>query len=368
MSKTPLPLDPTWITAHENPVKRTLKQWREHSRVPPVLLLTGPRGVGKREMAYWIAQTLLCERAGFKKPAEDEGGLFGGATPVAPSVDPASEVGPCRSCAACERAESGNFLDFKEIAPEKDSATLKIDQFRELKESQGYAGFAGSYRIFMIPEAERMTNQAANSLLKILEEPPSGWVFLLTAADPSLLPSTVISRCQIMRLRPLQPETIERLLSTASVPAERAELAVRLASGSYARALDFCRDEPWEKRGAIFQFLSKPQSQLSALVDWSAQSNENFTLLLDQFEPILLDLIRAAQAPAGAHVFANVDGARALAQHFETSAKKLGSRERALAFWMGRSERLFKLRREMLTPLNSKLLAQDFLIPWLEAV
>lgn len=364
--KSPLPLDPAYLVAHENPVRTTLRQWKENSRVAPVQLLTGPKGIGKREIAYWIAQTLLCERAGFTKPAEEPLGLFGGSEPAGLGLDLGpSEVGPCRSCPACERAESGNFLDFKEITTEKDSSVLKIDQFREIKESQGYAGFSGSYRIFCIPEAERMNVQAANSILKLLEEPPAGWVFLLTASDPSLLPSTVISRCQLMRLRPLPLPTVEKLLRAQEVPENRLATCVALSQGSVTRALELASDEAWEKRGLIFQFLQQPHSQLSALVDWAAQSDENLSLLLDQFEQILIDLIRALQTPG--HVYANLDGEGVIAKHLAAVQKKLGSKERALAFWMGRSERIFKLRREMNTPMNVKLLIQDLLIPWLEA-
>jgi DNA polymerase III delta prime subunit len=357
-----LPLAPELLSSHHDTVSNALRNWKQQDRVPPVLLLSGPPGIGKREIAYYIAQTLLCENAGFTQT--ETIGMFGSMGTQTPTDEAPT---PCGTCSSCERALNGNFLDFKEIQTEKDSQTLKIDQFREIKESQGYSSFSGSYRVFLINESERLTTQAANSLLKILEEPPQGWVFLLTVTDSSLLPTTIVSRCQALRLKPLPLATVKKLLEAKKTPLDRLDTCVQLSFGSLKRALAIADDEAWEKRSQIFIFIEKPHSILSSLVDWAASDHSNLRLLLDQFEQILLDLIHASQSrDINPYTWANLDGKNVLLRHYQMMVQKKGSPSQASLFWLSRAERLFAMRREMTAPLNLKILTQDFLIPWLD--
>lgn len=374
-----LPLPPALLRAHESTIGKSVAQWKEKKRVPPVLLLSGPRGIGKREIAHWISQLLQCERAGFSEPQEVslfggigggdlglDGGSAGRSTSVGSTTYAAS---PCGICPACERSLHGNAIDFEEIELEKDSQTLKIDQFRAIKETQGFSSFSGSYRIFLIRDAERMTTQAANSILKLLEEPPQGWVFLLTCSDPSSLPSTVLSRCQILRMKPIEDRELREILVTTKsesiTDAKRVDAAVRAAQGSLSTALSYLDDENWEKREAILQFLDRPQAHLSALVDWGSGEPDRFRILLDQMERILSDCLLHLQNPSA--TWADPLSRPTLEKHLDRVVKKLGSRESASAFFLARVERVFSLRREMLAPLNSKILIQDLLIPWLDA-
>lgn len=353
---TPLPISPELLRAHPG-IPDALAQWKESKRVPPVLLLTGPRGCGKRAIAYYLAQALQCERTGFFE-APESGGLFGGS-----SSDSAS---PCGECGACLRAISGSALDFTEVLLENDEKTLGVDRFREIKEKQGFASFGGGARIYLVSDADRMTVAAANSVLKLLEEPPRGWVFLLTVADPSLLPSTVVSRCQMLRLRPLGDEVVESLLRAEGLPSERITAVAKMAEGSLSRARELAGDDAWDARGTILQFMTKPATAYHPLVDYAAGDPANFRLLLDQFEQLLSDLIRTAEIPGTP--FRNVDAQRALEDHAKRCATRKGGAEAALVFWIERSERLFRIRREMTAPLNAKVLVQDFLSPWMDAV
>jgi hypothetical protein len=141
---------------------------------------------------------------------------------------------------------------------------------------------------------------------------------------------------------------------------------VALAEGSLARALDLANEDSWETRGTILQFLAQPQSVFGALVDYAAAEPANFRLLLDQFEQILADLVRRARMPESP--FRNGDARKSLDDHFARCTKRKGSVDAALSFWIARSERLFRIRREMTAPLNQKVLAQDFLAPWMDAV
>ena len=142
---TPLPIAPELLAAHSG-ISEALAQWKESKRIPPVLLLTGPRGCGKREIAYFIAEALQCERTGFFEAPESDG-LFGGGGGFdfgsAENGAVANSALPCGECAACSRAVSGQALDFTEVRIAEDEKTLGVDRFREIKEKQGFSSFGG---------------------------------------------------------------------------------------------------------------------------------------------------------------------------------------------------------------------------------
>lgn len=355
VSTIPLPIAPELLQAHENPIQNALNQWKEQKRIPPVLLLAGPRGCGKRDIGYYLAQTLQCENGGFSEGESDS--LFGSKPTGAPV--------PCGTCGSCLRALSGQSLDFREISALEDSEVLKIDQFREMKETLGFSGFSGGTRIFLVSEAERMNVQAANSILKILEEPPEGWIFLLTVSDTSLLPTTIVSRCQALRLRPLPEAVLRTLLEKEDLPKDRIAVLASLAQGSLSRARELADEKAWEMRGTLLQFLLHPQSSFLTLIDYAAGESAQFRILLDQFELILNDLIVNAKSPGSS--YKNSDARKTLDEHTARCMKRKGGIDGALLFWIDRSERLFQIRREMKV-LNAKILAGDFLAPWMDAV
>lgn len=349
--------------------------------MPPVLLLTGPAGVGKREMAHWLSQWLLCETSGFAKAAAadaepDEGpGLFGEA-PAAPLslANPdakrasSGSLVPCGTCASCLRAVRGNWVDFTEISSvDEDGASgaLKIDQFRDLKARLGFGAFDGPFRIILIRDADRLTVQAANSLLKVLEEPPPRWIFFLTASDASLLLPTLVSRCQTMRLRPFPVRTLEKLLEAEGVPADRRSVCAELAQGSWARARSFAEDAAWERRKDVYRFVSNPSRELGAVIEWAAADASSFDFLLTHLEQASSELIRWAAAPATAVPGVSLEDRRILKEHAQEMSRKLGSSERAREFWTRQAERVFRARTLAHTPLNRKIAVQNLLMPWL---
>ena len=373
------PIPQTLLDHHRSTLVPLLKQWRAQDRVPPVLLLTGPTGIGKRESAWWLSQVLLCEKSGFgagtprasSEHEEPSLGLDFGFDPAPKSETQehaplsVNEL-PCGICAACHKAISGNWIDFTEIAPEGDdehSGSLKIEQFRKLKATQGFGAYDGNYRITLIRDADRLTPQAANSLLKILEEPPEGWIFLLTASDPSLLLPTLVSRCQKLRLSPLSRPALVQLLHESKTPSDRLETCADLAQGSYRKALQVAENDAWDKRAVLFRFLDDPAAELTALTDWASSEDRNFRLLMDQFEQLLLDLVSLEGEPES-YAWKNKDGSRTLGRHARAVIAQTGSTDIARAFWLERSERLFRMRQESLAPLNRKILAQDFLSGW----
>lgn len=139
--------------------------------LPHALLLSGPGGVGKRAFAQRLTRLLLCDQPG---------------------------EGACGRCRGCHLVTIGNHPDFQQISLEGDSAQLKVNQIRALNYFMGLSRMSGRHKIALITNPEQMNRNAANSLLKTLEEPPAFSLILLVTAHRALLPATVTSRCQAL--------------------------------------------------------------------------------------------------------------------------------------------------------------------------
>jgi DNA polymerase-3 subunit delta' len=332
--------------------------------------MTGPAGIGKRTLGYFLAQWLLCQNSELTETTDATLGLFGGmASPSSPDAINADENPvPCGSCPNCLRAQKGNWVDFLEITPaDEDTETLKIDQFRELKSKAGFGAHEGAYRVILIPNADHMTIQAANSMLKLLEEPPPSWLFILTASDPSLVLPTIVSRCQTLRLKPFPAKDLHQLLLDDGIPSDRAKICAEIAQGSWETAWELAQDETWERRKAIFDFLRDPPGMLNSILDWAAQSAHLFNFLVNQLELLSFDLLHWSLSPQDPlFQWLNSDGSTVLENHAKMMIQSRGTVENARRFWMERAERLAQARHDAVAPLNRKILLQDILLPWIE--
>ena len=205
------------ILGHDR-IKTILATALRHGRLPPALLFSGPDGVGKKALALVCARALVCERG------HDDA---------------------CGQCAACTRAARGLHPDVVLVEP--DGATIKIDRVREVAREIGARPFEARSRGFVIDDAHLLTEQAANALLKCLEEPcQTSHVLLVTSAPQALLP-TIRSRCQTLRVGTLPPGLLaEHLEADRGLPREDAHLRAVLSGGSLGAALAF---EPEAYRG-----------------------------------------------------------------------------------------------------------------------
>ena len=196
-------------------------QWTRLSaqkgRLAHALLLCGQKGLGKLQFANHLSQGLLCESG--------------------------EHIDPCESCRACTWFKVGVHPDFLLIAPEQENTQIKIDQIRAVIEFLSLSRRQAEYKIVLIESADHMNLNAANSLLKILEEPPLGSLFILVSSHYAQLPATVRSRCQQVKFyAPPRTERVAWLTSQVSI--NDPELVVSLACGEPLTALEFA-DEDW---------------------------------------------------------------------------------------------------------------------------
>ena len=197
-------------------------------RVAHAYLLAGPPGVGKETVALAFARALLCP--------ESRGG------------------DSCGTCTSCRRVDEDVHPDLAVTRP--DGASIKIDQIRLLQRETQSGPQTGPWSVRIIVDAETMTQEAANSILKTLEEPAPGMVFLLLTAGPQKILSTVLSRCQQFFLQPLTEGELIQGLAQHGLP-EAEDLPLALAGGSLSRALAMAGGEGLAERDRIIDLAGR---------------------------------------------------------------------------------------------------------------
>ena len=190
----------------------------ERDSLPPTLLFAGPSGVGKWAVARATAQAINClERV---KPS---------ATDLA--------IDACGKCRACDRVARNVHVDVIGVEPD-DKASIKIDVIRDVLSRTGFRPFEGRRRVVLIREADTLEPASQNSLLKSLEEPPPGTMFILTTAVPGALLPTVRSRCMRLRFgRLTSAEIAAALIRDHDYSDAEARQTAPIADGSIGQAL-----------------------------------------------------------------------------------------------------------------------------------
>lgn len=199
------------ILGHEQN-KEFLKRYLQAENRPHALFFCGAEGLGKRALAQQFAKTLLCLHAD---------GMDG-----------------CESCRLLNFAD-GNIShpDFLLLAPEEDSRNIKIEQVKEIIRQSAFAPVLSKYKVCIVDGADKMTADAANSFLKLLEEPPQGWVIILIATAENALLPTILSRVVRLRFNPVDIALVKQLLQKQQVAEQEAEVLARVSEGSAGTAL-----------------------------------------------------------------------------------------------------------------------------------
>jgi len=211
-----------------------LREALRSGRISHAYLFVGPEGVGRKAVALSFAQALNCPNAdGFDA---------------------------CGSCPSCRKIASGSHPDVRVLVPQGDS--LKIDQIRALRQEAMYPPFEGRWKVYILEDAERMTAEAANSLLKVLEEPPERVVWILIVASTVSLLPTVVSRCQMVRFTLVPTALIKRaLLERFHLPEAQARFLAALAAGRIGQAIVWASTkEALAEREAVLDLLARVES------------------------------------------------------------------------------------------------------------
>jgi len=213
-------------------------------RLPHALLLTGPQGMGKRHFADSFAHAILCE-----SPHED-----------------GSACGSCRSCLLMA---AGSHPDYLRVEPEEEGKAIGIDAVREAAKFQALKSQYGKQRVIQLQPADRLNLNAANALLKTLEEPAGDTVLLLTTDRPMALLPTIRSRCQQIIFRPLSeenPTVLAWLESALPEESPSAPALLQMAGGAPLRAVALISENELSLRQELFEeFVALEQGKLSPL-------------------------------------------------------------------------------------------------------
>jgi DNA polymerase-3 subunit delta' len=200
-------------------------------------LFAGPPGLGRRTLALRFAQALNCP------------------TPVDAGI-------PCGECRDCKQIAAMQHSDLTIIQAESEGGTLKVDQIRETRRSLTLKPYQANYRVALFLRFQEANDNAANALLKTLEEAPSYAVLILTADNPEQLLPTIVSRCEVLRLRPLKIESVQSALENREVETSLAKLIAHISGGRFGYALRLVENEALlEKRE---ERLNDLQSLISA--------------------------------------------------------------------------------------------------------
>jgi DNA polymerase-3 subunit delta' len=200
-------------------------------------LFAGPPGLGRRTLALRFAQALNCP------------------TPVEAGV-------PCGECRDCKQIEAMHHADLTVVQADSEGGTLKVDQIREARRMLTFKPYQAKYRVALFLRFQEANDNAANALLKTLEEAPSYAVLILTADNPEQLLPTIVSRCEVLRLRPLRVEEVQKELENRGLETGQAKLTAHISGGRFGYALRLIGNEALlEKRE---ERLNDLQSLISA--------------------------------------------------------------------------------------------------------
>ncbi|MCA1012957.1 DNA polymerase III subunit delta' [Halobacillus halophilus] len=203
------------------------------NRISHAYLFQGNRGTGKREMSILFAKSIFCK---FREGAV-----------------------PCQSCRDCNRVDSGNHPDLHWIEP--DGQSIKKEQILHLQKEFTYTGLESNRKVYIIVDADRMTTNASNRLLKFLEEPSQQTTAMLLTESGQTMLDTIRSRCQLLAFQPLNPERVQSKLIEEGVSQSNAKILASLTN-NLTEAMEI-NDDDWfaNVRKLVIQLIEVLQNK-----------------------------------------------------------------------------------------------------------
>ncbi|MBW3568354.1 MAG: DNA polymerase III subunit delta' [Proteobacteria bacterium] len=307
--------------------------YRHGERMPHAMLLTGPAGLGKLGMARAFLQLLLCSQP--------------------------SQSAACGECSNCRQALAGSHPDLHEITFEEDDKgklrkQIVVDQVRRLAAKFSMTSGQGGWKVALVHPADAMNVNAANSLLKTLEEPAPRSLLLLVSSRPANLPATIRSRCQHVAIPRPDSATGLAWLKAQDVPMPDAALAY--AGNVPLRALELAGSGFIKQRGDLLQRIAAVQSRGASAVTVAGEFEALPAAdVIDFLDAVCEDLVRLRQLGTGAGHLRNPDLLAAL----KTLAERVD-----LSTLHRYREVVRDARRLTDTSVNPRLLLESLLLPW----
>jgi len=293
------------------------------------LLLTGLQGLGKGVLAEAIAAQLLCTSA-------------------------TQEEGPCGRCNACAQLSAGSHPDYIRIQLEEDASVIKVDQIRLLAEKLSFSSHQGGYKVAVLDPAGKMNINAANSLLKTLEEPSDNTVLILVSAQSGLLPPTLRSRCQQFRIDAHDTGSVLQWLS-GQLDIREPEIYLQLAENAPLEALRLAQQDAIGSRSKHFSelvdILDGRTAPLTVALAWSKDEDMQAIQWLRDW---LMDLLRIRMT-------GRTDAVRSLdvVDGLEALAERLDSK-----IMFEQLDRINRTMQQAASGLNRQLMTEDILLAW----
>ena len=258
------------VVGHKDIINYIRNAVRE-DKVSHAYILNGERGAGKKMLANLFATTLLCEKGG---------------------------PDPCNECHSCRQAESGNHPDIIKVTHEKPNS-ISVDDIREqVNNTIMIKPYQGPYKVYIIPQADMMTTQAQNALLKTIEEPPEYAVIMLLTENADTLLPTINSRCVMLKLRNIKDTLIKKyLMETMQVPDYKADMCTAFAQGNMGRAIMLANSEHFnEIRDEAVQLLkyinemelSEIVQAVSRITAYKLEINDYLDIIMIWYRDVLL--------------------------------------------------------------------------------
>ena len=211
-------MDNNWnLLGHEWAVDLLKEQIRRDS-IRQAYLISGPPGVGRRTLALRFTQAINCPN------------------PIAPGM-------PCGKCKTCQQIEKMQYPDLDVIQTEMEHKEVVVEQVRNALHRLPLTPYQGKYRVSLFLRFQETNRSSANALLKNLEEAPPHVVMILTADSIEPLLPTIVSRCEVLRLRPLPVERVESFLKASGADTGKAHLLAHISGGRPGYAMRLLKDQ-----------------------------------------------------------------------------------------------------------------------------
>lgn len=296
------------------------------NKLPHAILLTGSRGLGLETLALEMGSRLIC-------------------------MQPDSQGSACGACKACKLIEAQSHPDYRTIFPEEEGKAIKVDQVREFGQFVSLSSQFGGWKIGIVSPADAMNVNAANSLLKTLEEPQGNTLIILVSENPARLLPTIRSRCQAWQLNLPEESVINKWLAEQGVDSAQASDLIRKQLGGPLALLDwFDHSALWKEQiNGILSFI-KGNDEIAVISDKWSKDEFDRRVMVTQW--VLLDAMKAQQ---------NIPVAQWQNPELEGPIKQLS--EKMSADQLHHVANIaMKLTKNRLGQANPQLLWEEFLI------